>query len=64
VAVQGIDPGAVTELGEVVAGRRADHSGDRVTVWLSVGNAMEDVVAARLAYDVASENGLGQTISL
>jgi ornithine cyclodeaminase/alanine dehydrogenase-like protein (mu-crystallin family) len=64
VAVQGMDPGAVTELGEVVAGRRAGRSGDRMTAWLSVGNAMEDVVAARLAYEVATENGLGQTISL
>jgi ornithine cyclodeaminase/alanine dehydrogenase-like protein (mu-crystallin family) len=51
-------------LGEVVAGRRAGRGGDRMTAWLSVGNAMEDVVAARLAYEVATENGLGQTISL
>jgi ornithine cyclodeaminase/alanine dehydrogenase-like protein (mu-crystallin family) len=59
-----MDPGAVTELGEVVAGRRSGRGGDRMTAWLSVGNAMEDVVAARLAYEVATENGLGQTISL
>jgi ornithine cyclodeaminase/alanine dehydrogenase-like protein (mu-crystallin family) len=59
-----MDPGAVTELGEVVAGRRAGRGGDRMTAWLSVGNAMEDVVAARLAYEVATENGLGQTIAL
>ena len=51
------------ELGEVVSGStpgRRDE--DRVTIFKSLGMAVEDVVAARLAYDKARQAGLGTEI--
>lgn len=53
------------ELGDVVAGqcdgrRRADE----ITIFKSLGMAVEDVVAARLAYDRAVAAGLGKEFSL
>ena len=53
------------ELGEVVQGhcdgrRRADE----ITIFKSLGMAVEDVVAARLAYDRAVTAGLGREFSL
>ncbi len=53
------------ELGEVVQGhcdgrRRADE----ITIFKSLGMAVEDVVAARLAYDRAVTAGLGKEFSL
>ncbi|HVR31675.1 MAG TPA: ornithine cyclodeaminase family protein [Acidimicrobiia bacterium] len=62
VAVQGLEPTRVVELGEIVSGVTAPPPAP--TVWVSVGNAMEDVVAARLAYDVAMERGIGRRIEL
>jgi alanine dehydrogenase len=63
--IQGWDPGAVVELGEIVAERRAGRTEPRqVTAWLSVGHAMEDVVAARLAHDRATAAGLGRTLEM
>lgn len=61
-AVQGLDPASVVELGEIVSG--VTDPPPAPTVWVSVGNAMEDVVAARLAYDVAMERGIGRRIEL
>jgi len=51
------------ELGEVVSGTvpgRRDE--DRVTIFKSLGMAVEDVVAAQLAYDKARQAGLGTEI--
>ena len=61
-AVQGLT--GTTELGEIVLGRAPARADDRHTVWVSVGNAMEDVVAARLAYDRAIEKGIGRPLEL
>ena len=61
-AVQGLEPTSVVELGEILSG--VIDPPPAPTVWLSVGNAMEDVVAARLAYDVAMERGIGRRIEL
>ena len=61
-AVQGLTD--VTELGEIVLGRRTARPDDRHTVWVSVGHAIEDVVAARLTYDRAVEAGVGRDLDL
>ncbi|HEU4939785.1 MAG TPA: ornithine cyclodeaminase family protein [Vicinamibacterales bacterium] len=49
------------ELGEVVLGRIAGRtSRDEVTIFKSLGMAVEDVAAAHLAYVKAAERGLGR----
>jgi ornithine cyclodeaminase len=49
------------ELGDVVAGRRPGRLSDReVTVFKSLGMAVEDVAAARLAVERARALNLGQ----
>jgi ornithine cyclodeaminase len=53
------------ELGEVVLGRAAGRAGaGDVTVFKSLGMAVEDLVAARLAVERAVAAGRGQRISL
>lgn len=65
VAVQGLDPSDVVELGEVVNGSHPGRQSNAArTVWVSVGNGMEDVVTARLAYDRAMEAGIGRHLEL
>ncbi len=53
------------ELGHLVNG---DHPGrtsaDQITFFKSVGNAVQDVVVARKAYDLAELWGIGQVVSL
>jgi alanine dehydrogenase len=49
------------ELGDVFGGRaRGRERDDQITVFKSLGMAVEDVAAARLAFDRASERGLGR----
>ncbi|CAN5537981.1 alanine dehydrogenase [soil metagenome] len=49
------------ELGEVAAGRAAGRTAPaEVTVFKSLGMAVEDVVAAHLAYERATARGLGR----
>jgi ornithine cyclodeaminase/alanine dehydrogenase-like protein (mu-crystallin family) len=51
----------VAELGEVAAGRVAGRaSPDEVTVFKSLGIAVEDLAAAHLAYQRAVARGLGR----
>jgi alanine dehydrogenase len=51
----------VAELGEVVAGRVPGRRNDEeITIFKSLGMAVEDVAAARLAWERASERGLGR----
>jgi ornithine cyclodeaminase/alanine dehydrogenase-like protein (mu-crystallin family) len=51
------------ELGEVVLGRVAGRTGpDAVTIFKSLGMAIEDVVAAHLAVTRAREAGLGRSL--
>ena len=53
------------ELGELAAGAVAGRRDDReVTVFKSLGMAVEDVAAARLAVEGARTRGLGQEIEL
>jgi ornithine cyclodeaminase len=56
---------AVTELWEVLAGRRPGRSADAaVTVFDSVGFALEDLSALRFLRDTAQGLGLGERIEL
>ncbi|KRD16662.1 ornithine cyclodeaminase [Acidovorax sp. Root267] len=56
---------AVTELWEVLAGLRAGRASDAaVTVFDSVGFALEDFSALRFLRDAATELGMGQPIEL
>ena len=56
---------AVTELWTVLAGAQpARLSPDEVTVFDSVGFALEDYSALRFMYDAALEMGMGETIAL
>ena len=49
------------ELGELAAGLVAGRgSADEVTIFKSLGMAVEDVAAAHLAYVKAAERGLGR----
>ena len=59
-----IDAGHIrAELGEVVAGTAAGRiAANGVTIFKSLGMAVEDVVAAHLAYDKARSAGLGKEI--
>jgi ornithine cyclodeaminase len=51
------------ELGEVVSGKRTGRSSaDRVTIFKSLGLAVEDVAAAHLVYQRARERGVGKDL--
>jgi alanine dehydrogenase len=63
--LQGLDPGSAAELGEVLSGSHPGRSSaHQITVYKSMGHAVEDAVAARLAYDGAVNAGLGSALSL
>jgi alanine dehydrogenase len=61
-----IDPDHIAgEVGEVLAGRAEGRRSDQdVTIFKSVGMAVEDVAAAALAYRRATEIGLGRGLVL
>jgi ornithine cyclodeaminase len=53
------------ELGEVVAGKMAGRTDDQqITFFKSVGNAVQDVAVAQVAYTRARELGLGHEVAL
>ena len=54
----------VAELGEVAAGAPGRRSDGEITLFKSLGLAVEDVVAARLAYERACSLGAGRTATL
>jgi len=61
----GIAPEAVAELGELIAGKHPGRrSPDGITVYKSVGHAMEDAVAAGLVYRRARAEQVGIEIDL
>jgi alanine dehydrogenase len=63
--LQGIDPDAITEIGEVLAGTHPGRvSDDELTVYKSTGHAVEDAAAARLVDRRARQAGVGVTITL
>jgi len=55
----------VTELGAIVNGNAAGRThAAQITLFKSVGNAVQDIAVARLAVDRARERGMGQEITL
>ena len=65
VELQGIDPAALTLLGDVLAGRAPGRrSPDEVTVFKSTGHAVEDVAACAVALRRAHGLGVGTALPL
>jgi ornithine cyclodeaminase/alanine dehydrogenase-like protein (mu-crystallin family) len=63
--LQGLDPGSAVELGEVLAGTSEGRaSTDQITVYKSMGHAVEDAAAVGLVYRRALELGLGTEVEL
>lgn len=63
--LQGRAPDSLTELGEVLLGARVGRrAADALTVWKSMGHAVEDAVAARLVLDAARSAGVGAIVQL
>lgn len=61
----GVDPGRAVELCELVAGARDARSGqEELTLYKSVGVAVEDAAAAALVLETARERGAGVEIQL
>jgi ornithine cyclodeaminase len=61
----GLDPARVTELGELVLGARPGRNGhEEITLYKSVGVAVEDAVAAALVLKAARAGGVGLEIEL
>jgi len=63
--LQGLDPGSAAELGEILAGSREGRtSPEQITVYKSMGHAVEDACAAGLVYRRALEQGVGVEVEL
>jgi ornithine cyclodeaminase/alanine dehydrogenase-like protein (mu-crystallin family) len=63
--LEGLDPEAAVELGELVAGTRPGRtSAEQITVYKSMGHAAEDAVAARLVHERAVREGVGTRVEL
>lgn len=63
--LQGLDPALAAELGEVIAGSRPGRtSPEQLTVYKSMGHAVEDAVAADLVYRAAREQRIGTEVAL
>ena len=54
----------VAEIGELVNGVKGRRSDTEVTIFKSLGLAVEDVTAANLAFQRASERGIGAELTL
>jgi alanine dehydrogenase len=63
--LQGLDPGSIAEIGEVLAGARLGRRSDtELTLYKSTGHAVEDAAAARQVFDRATAEGVGTTFEL
>jgi ornithine cyclodeaminase/alanine dehydrogenase-like protein (mu-crystallin family) len=63
--LQGLDPESAAELGEILAGTREGRSfPEQITVYKSMGHAVEDAAAAGLVYRRALEDGVGTEVEL
>ena len=63
--LQGLDPGSAAELGEILAGTRDGRtSPEQITIYKSMGHAVEDAAAAGLVYRRALEVGAGTEVEL
>jgi ornithine cyclodeaminase/alanine dehydrogenase-like protein (mu-crystallin family) len=61
----GLDPSAVSELGELASGARPGRTtADEVTLYKSVGVAVQDLAAAALVLAAAKEQGVGLEVEL
>ncbi len=61
----GRDPAMGAELGEVLLGLKPGRQSEsEITLYKSMGNAMEDMVIANLAYSEAKRTGAGQVVML
>jgi ornithine cyclodeaminase/alanine dehydrogenase-like protein (mu-crystallin family) len=60
----GRDPAQGTELGEILAGRQGRTSPEELTVYKSMGHAVEDATAASLVERAARAAGAGHDIEL
>jgi len=54
----------VAEIGELVAGAEARRTDAEITIFKSLGLAVEDVISADLVYRRAVERGIGQQLQL
>jgi ornithine cyclodeaminase len=60
-----IGPESISELGEVLIGEHAGRrSPEEITVFKSLGLAMEDLAAAEYCYQKATEQGYGKMVSM
>jgi alanine dehydrogenase len=63
--LQGLDPAAGTELGEVLLGRAAGREQDaEITVYKAMGHVAEDIAAAELVYAAARRERAGTLVEL
>lgn len=63
--LQGLDPASAVELGDLIAGTVPGRTApDEITVYKSMGHAVEDAAAARLVYSRACAEGLGVEVAL
>ena len=63
--LEGLDPNAAVELGELLSGTRQGRADDeQITVYKSMGHASEDAVAAKLVFDSALQQGVGRSVEL
>jgi ornithine cyclodeaminase/alanine dehydrogenase-like protein (mu-crystallin family) len=63
--LQGLDPGSIAEIGEVLAGAHPGRRSDtELTLYKSTGHAVEDAAAARQVFDRATAEGVGTTFEL
>ena len=63
--LQGLDPNDAVELGELLAGTREGRATpEQITIYKSMGHAVEDAAAAGLVYRRALEEGAGTEVEL
>jgi ornithine cyclodeaminase/alanine dehydrogenase-like protein (mu-crystallin family) len=63
--LQGLNPGLGTELGELLLNQKEGRRNEiEITLYKSMGHAMEDLVAANLVYQKAIEQNIGKRINL
>jgi alanine dehydrogenase len=63
--LKGLDPSFGAELGEVLLGQKEGRRNEKeITIYKSMGHAMEDLVAANLVYEKAVARGVGKQFEL
>jgi alanine dehydrogenase len=63
--LSGLSENEVVELGEILGGKHPGRTSDaEITVYKSMGHAIEDAAAARLVYEAAVEKGIGTSVDI